>query len=101
MTRLWLTVAVLVATLVGGCTYSGFGSLYLQYGTFKVPPPKDRIVYVCHAYGCRMQAKFRFTDQDIADLTTLMAKTKAADTPAEERRAVAYAIGWIERRVGD
>ena len=34
-------------------------------------------------------------------LATLMAKTRAADTPAEERRAVAYAIGWMERRVGD
>jgi hypothetical protein len=29
-----------------------------------------------------------------------MAKTRKADTAAEERRAVAYAIGWIETRVG-
>ena len=30
-----------------------------------------------------------------------MAKTRKADTAAEERRAVAYAIGWMERRTGD
>ena len=30
-----------------------------------------------------------------------MDKTRAADTPAEERRAVAYAVGWMETRTGD
>jgi hypothetical protein len=48
-----------------------------------------------------MQTPFHFTDADLADLKSLMTKTRKADTPYEERRAVAYAIGWIERRVGD
>ncbi|HXE69029.1 MAG TPA: hypothetical protein VN523_06695, partial [Hyphomicrobiaceae bacterium] len=58
-------------------------------------------VYVCHAYGCRMQTAFRFTDTDIGQIKTLMIKTRKADTPYEERRAVAYAIGWMEKRTGD
>jgi hypothetical protein len=37
----------------------------------------------------------------MAAIRELMEKTRAADTPAEERRAIAYAIGWMERRVGD
>jgi len=48
-----------------------------------------------------MQTPFRFTDADIAQLKTLMIKTRKADTPFEERRAVAYAVGWMERRTGD
>jgi hypothetical protein len=48
-----------------------------------------------------MQTPFHFTDADIAALASLMKKTRSADTAHEERRAVAYAIGWMERRVGD
>ena len=48
-----------------------------------------------------MKTKFRFTPEDVATLRKLMETTRKADTPFEERRAVAYAIGWIERRVGD
>ena len=47
-----------------------------------------------------MQTRFRFTDEDIAAFAELMEKTRKADTPHEERRAVAYAIGWMERRTG-
>jgi hypothetical protein len=48
-----------------------------------------------------MQTPFRFTDADIASLKSVMAKNRKADTPIEERRAVAYAIGWMETRVGN
>ena len=35
------------------------------------------------------------------DIAELMRKTKKADTPHEERRAVAYAVGWMERYAGE
>ncbi len=54
---------------------------------------------VCHAYGCKAQTRFAFTESDIAELTALMARVPREDTPAEERRALAYAIAWMERRV--
>lgn len=94
-------VAALLAAAMAGCTYDGFGTLEKHYGSFQVPPPTANTVHVCHAYGCRSQTRFTFKPSDIAEISKLMAKTKRADTPAEERRAVAWAIGWIEVRVGN
>jgi hypothetical protein len=93
--------AVLLALLAGGCTHERKGPVGQHYLDFATRPPRNNTVYVCHAYGCRKQTPFRFTDEDITALKTLMAKTRKADTPAEERRAIAYAIGWMERRTGD
>jgi hypothetical protein len=93
--------AVLLALLAGGCTHERKGPVGQHYLDFATRPPRNNTVYVCHAYGCRKQTPFRFTDEDIAALKTLMAKTRKSDTPAEERRAIAYAIGWMERRTGD
>jgi hypothetical protein len=96
--------AIALAGLVlaaGACTHERTGPVGKHYVDFSVRPPRGNTVYVCHAYGCRMQTPFRFTDEDIASLRTLMAKTRKADTPFEERRAVAYAIAWMERRTGD
>src|SRR5437763_12711658 len=83
-----------------GCTHIRTGPPSKHYVDFSVRPPRNNTVYVCHAYGCRMQTAFRFTDADIAALKTLMQKTRKADTAFEERRAVAYAIGWMETRTG-
>ncbi len=100
----WVRGAVALSMLVlGGCTHDGFGTQALHYATFSVPAPKGATVYVCHAYGCRMRTKFTFTEADLAQLHTLMAKVRAKepDSPEQERRGVAYAIGWMETRVGD
>ena len=40
-----------------------------------------------------------FTQADIAEISALMARVPRNDSPAEERRAIAYAIAWMERRV--
>jgi hypothetical protein len=94
-------VATIAALLLCGCTHERKGPVGQHYIDFSTRPPRNNTVYVCHAYGCRMQTPFRFTDADIAALGSLMAKTRKADSPHEERRAVAYAIGWMERRTGD
>ena len=95
-------LSVCVAGLVlGACTHPRSGPVSQHYVDFSVRPPRNNTVYVCHAYGCRTQTPFRFTDADIAALKALMQKTRKADTAAEERRAVAYAIGWMETRTGD
>jgi hypothetical protein len=90
-----------VALLTCACTHERNGPVSQHYLDFSTRPPRNNTVYVCHAYGCRMQTPFRFTDEDIAALGSLMAKTRKADSAHEERRAVAYAIGWMERRTGD
>ncbi len=47
-----------------------------------------------------MQSKVRLTAQEIDEVKKLMESTRKADTAFEERRAVAYAVGWLETVVG-
>lgn len=98
--KMTVVLVASIGAMLGACTHEGFGSLDNHFSTFSVTPPKGATVEVCHAYGCQRRTKFRFTPDDIAEITKLMKTTRKADTAAEERRAVAYAIGWIERRVG-
>lgn len=95
-----LTPLVAMCLALTGCTYARSGPVSQHYLDFQSRAPNGNTVYVCHAYGCKLQTRFRFTDADIAEVSAIMTKTRKSDTPAEERRAVAYAIGWIETRVG-
>lgn len=95
-----IAIAAAAALLAGACTHARPGTAADHLTFFGVPQPSSRVVHVCHAYGCQMKTRYRFTDADLAEISSLMAKTREADTPHEERRAVAHAIGWIERRVG-
>jgi hypothetical protein len=47
-----------------------------------------------------MQSPYTFKRQDIAEIAAVMKKVKRADTAAEERRGVAYAIAHIDVKVG-
>jgi len=93
-------LAAVAAAIVSGCSYEHALGVD-HYSVFKVDPPRGTTVTVCHAYGCREKTKFTFSQADIAELKRLMEKTKKADNPHEERRAIAYAIGWMERRTGE
>lgn len=94
-------LAIVSALTAAGCTHERGGPVLGHYQQFAVEAPsaKNR-VNVCHAYGCKAQTPFTFKSNDVAELRDVMKKNKKADTPAEERRAIAYAVGWIERRVG-
>src|SRR5262249_32644985 len=67
----------------------------------KTRAPEGDTVFVCHAYGCQMQTPVKFREEQIKEIAEVMRKTKKADTPYEERRAVAYAIGWMETYTGN
>jgi hypothetical protein len=84
---------------LGGCVYEQEGPPDLHFQKFETKPPRGDTVTVCHAYGCKEQTPFTFSHQDIAEISALMARTRRNDSPAEERRAIAYAIAWMERRV--
>jgi hypothetical protein len=84
---------------LGGCVYEQEGPPEAHFQKFETKPPRGDTVTVCHAYGCKEQTPFTFSQADIAELSALMARTKRNDSPAEERRAIAYAIAWMERRV--
>jgi hypothetical protein len=96
-----LTVAASLAVSgLAGCTHDRSGDVRKHYAQFEVAPPDGDAVEVCHAYTCRMKTTFYFHPKDIQEIAALMKKTKRADTPFEERRAIAYAIGLTERIVG-
>lgn len=96
-----VTVVVLLALATGGCTHERTGSVDRHFADFKSREPRGNTVHVCHAYGCSLQTRFRFGDDDIAAISALMATTRKEDSAHEERRAIAYAIGWMERRTGE
>jgi hypothetical protein len=88
-----------VALALGGCVYEEEGPPEAHFEKFAAHPPKGDTITVCHAYGCKAQTKFTFSTSDMAEISGLMARVRRDDSAAEERRAIAYAIGWMERRV--
>jgi hypothetical protein len=91
---------VLLAACLAGCTYGGRGDWRIHYMSFGAEPPRGNTVTVCHAYTCKMQTPYTFTKRDIAEIASVMKRVERADTPAEERRGVAYAIAHIDVKVG-
>jgi hypothetical protein len=89
--------AMLVA--LGGCVYQQQGPPEVHFKEFAAKPPRGDTVTVCHAYGCKAQTPFTFSQTDLGELSALMQRVRRVDSPREERRAIAYAIGWMERRV--
>lgn len=98
--RVKVLISLLGGLLLAGCTYERTGPVAMHFAEVKSSAPDGNIVHVCHAYGCKMQTRFRFTDQDIAALRDLMKKMRNTDDAKGERRAIAYAIAWMETRVG-
>ena len=85
--------------ILGGCVYRQEGPPEAHFEQFSTKAPKANTVTVCHAYGCKAQTAFTFTPSDIREISAIMTRVRRHDTPAEERRAIAYAIAWMERRV--
>ena len=68
------------------------------YGELSLRMPTPTLVVVCHAFGCSNQAHIGLSAGDRARLATLLAAGKAS--PAAERRALAGAVQWFDRRIG-
>lgn len=86
---------------MAACTFERDGPVAYHYQEFQSREPSGDTVFVCHAYGCQMQTPVKFGSQQIKDIAELMRKTRKSGTAAEERRAVAYAVGWMERYAGE
>jgi hypothetical protein len=91
---------MLVSAWVGGCAYNSLRSIDEHFQTYKARMPEGDNVFVCSAYGCRTQTKYRFTSADVATLQSMMSAAHAS-TPADERQAARLTLAWMEKRVGD
>lgn len=95
------TVAA-VFLLSAGCAFpahseTGYVAV-ATYAPYSVTPPTPATVFVCHGFGCKFRTEVNLTAADRAKLTQLLASGKAS--AAAERRAVAAAGAWFDRRIG-
>lgn len=91
---------VAAALLLGGCTYEQNRSVGAHFNAFNTEPPRGSSVTVCHAYGCKKRTRVHLSGDDMAAIKQLMDEKRTVDNAERERIAVAYAVGWLERRVG-
>jgi hypothetical protein len=91
---------ILLAASLSGCVTGGGDDPRIHYTTFGAEPPRGNQITVCHAYTCKMKTPYTFSRQDIAEIDAVMRRIERNDTPAEERRAIAYAIAHIDVKVG-
>src|SRR5262245_11865727 len=68
------------------------------YTELSLRMPTASLVVACHGFGCSQQAQIELSPGDRARLITLLAAGKSS--PAAERRAVAGAVQWFDRRIG-
>src|SRR5262249_17241957 len=74
------------------------GVVNAAYDGFPVTPPTSNVVFVCHGFGCKYRAELDLTGNDRAKLAQLLAAGRPS--AAAERKAVAAAGAWFDRRVG-
>jgi hypothetical protein len=68
------------------------------YGNYSVTAPTPSSVFICHGFGCKYRSEIALTGKDRAKLAQLLAAGRAS--AAAERRAVAAAGAWFDRRIG-
>ena len=98
----------MVCAVAGGVIYAMGGAIAFAatsanvvdaaYGGLSVTPPTPSMVFVCHGFGCKYRDEVDLTAGDRAKLTQILAAGRAS--PAAERKAVAAAGAWFDRRVG-
>jgi hypothetical protein len=97
-----LTFGLLMSMLaLAGCTFEREGPAEYHFQEFKARAPRGNTVYLCSAYGCQTQTPVVFGPDQVKTIAELIRKTKKGDSAAEERRAIAYAVGWMETYSGE
>ena len=89
-----------LAVLLWGLTqsYAYDSAIQRAYTDLSLKLPTTGSVIVCHGFGCTRRTEIGLGSADRARLTTLLAAGRAS--AEAERRAVATAVAWFDRRVG-
>jgi hypothetical protein len=68
-----------------------------RYESFSLPTPTPNSVIVCHGFGCRFRTQVALSAADNAKLAQFLNAGRAS--AEAERKAVAQAVAWFEKRV--
>jgi hypothetical protein len=92
-------LAVLMALLwAAPPAYAEDVGLQRAYAELSLKRPTTASVIVCHGFGCTHRTEIGLGSGDRARLATLLAPGQAS--AEAERRAIATAVVWFDRRVG-
>jgi hypothetical protein len=69
-----------------------------MYAMTSMSPPSAQQMIVCYGFGCRLRWILVFSPRDRAALTNIVAAGRGS--AEAERKAVANAVVWLDRRVG-
>ena len=72
--------------------------IHATYGDLPLSPPTPNVVFICHGFGCKYRTELVLTAKDHARLAQILAAGRSS--PAAERKAIAAAGAWFDRRVG-
>ena len=92
---------LVIASLLVLGEASAFGadeSIAEVYAELSLPLPTTSLVVICHGFGCLYRTQVALSASDRAHLKALLGSGLAS--PAAERRAVANAVAWFDRRIG-
>jgi hypothetical protein len=98
----WYGFWIAVVSISAGCpAFAGTdiaSVVAATYGDFSLSAPTPSLVTICHGFGCKFRDEVALTASDRAVLTQLLAHGK--NSAAAERRGIAAAGAWFDRRVG-
>ncbi|MEP0235208.1 hypothetical protein [Roseibium sp.] len=83
--------------MFAGCAGQANGDANGWYDGSKGIAPKENRIYICHGFGCAYKTPVDFSTRDLARLRSILASGR--QSPASERKAIAKAVQWQERRV--
>ena len=101
--RLKVTLYVVACVALAANTSIAMGAtrprvVAATFAEYSVAPPTPESVFVCHGFGCKFRVEIDLTAGDRAKLAQFLAAGRGS--AEAERRAVATAGAWFDRRVG-
>jgi len=91
-------ISLALGLVAPAATFAEDDPIAALYGELSVEPPSTESVVACHGVGCRYRSEVALSNADRLRLSTMLAPGRAS--PTFERRAVATAIAWWDRRIG-